>query len=277
MLTLMASKAQAHCARCALRACCLPESLGTTEINRFSALVGVRRGIRRGQVLYRAGEPFGAVYVVRSGCFKTTVLTGAGHNQVTGFQMAGENLGADGISRGTHTCDAEALEDSEVCRVPFSDLENLSREVPALQHHFHKVMSREIVRAHGVMMYLGTMRAEESLAAFLLDLSRRLAALGLSADDIQLAMTREEIGSHLGLQLQTVSRTFSRLHDLGVIAVQHRHIRIIDAGRLKALTVRTPATANNIPRPSSSRNALWRPTSVPSLSIRQSPGSFSLQ
>jgi CRP/FNR family transcriptional regulator len=149
--------------------------------------------------------------------------------------MTGELLGLDGISNETHSCNAVALEDSEVCVIPFSHLEDLSREIYSLQHHFHKVMSREIVRDHGVMMLLGTMRAEERLATFLLNLSQRFTARGFSPAEFNLRMTREEIGSYLGLKLETVSRAFSRFHEEGLIAVQQRHIRILNTPGLKKL------------------------------------------
>ena len=198
-------------------------------------LVGARRKVKRGHHLYRAGDPFEAIYAIKMGFFKTDILLEDGRDQVTGFQMAGEILGMDGIGTETHACNAIALEDSEICVIPFAQLEHLSREIRALQHHFHKVMSREIVRDHGVMMLLGTMRAEERLAAFLLNLSQRFTARGYSPQEFHLRMTREEIGSYLGLKLETVSRAFSRFQDEGHISVHQKHIRILDSAGLKRL------------------------------------------
>ncbi|HEX5803337.1 MAG TPA: cyclic nucleotide-binding domain-containing protein, partial [Azospira sp.] len=197
------------CSNCNLHEICLPLGLSHDEIEKLDELVSIRRRLKRGEHLYRAGEPFSSIYAVRSGFFKTDVLLEDGREQVTGFQMTGELLGLDGISTETHSCNAVALEDSDVCTIPFSNLEGLSREIQTLQHHFHKVMSREIVRDHGVMMLLGTMRAEERLAAFLLNLSQRFTARGYSPAEFYLRMTREEIGSYLGLKLETVSRAFS--------------------------------------------------------------------
>jgi len=154
---------------------------------------------------------------------------------VTGFQMAGELLGLDGISSDHHHCDAIALEDSSVCVIPYAQLEDLSREFSVLQHQFHKIMSREIVRDHGVMLLLGNMRAEERLAAFLLNLTQRLRARGFSASSLVLRMTREEIGSYLGLKLETVSRAFSRFHEDGLLEVRQRQLRILDQRGLQAL------------------------------------------
>lgn len=223
------------CSNCNLRELCLPFGLSLEELERLDDLISTRRRIKRGDHLYRAGAPFDSIYAIRSGFFKTDVLLEDGRDQVTGFQMAGELLGLDGISTEFHTCNAIALEDSEICSIPFSRLEGLSREIHNLQHHFHKVMSREIVRDHGVMMLLGTMRAEERLAAFLLNLSQRFTARGFSHAEFYLRMTREEIGSYLGLKLETVSRAFSRFQEEGYIAVQQKHIRILDVNGLKAL------------------------------------------
>ena len=134
--------------------------------------------------------------------------------QVTGFQMAGEMLGLDGIGSGRYNGNAVALEDSEVCVLPFAMIEELGREVPAIQRNLHTVLSREIVRDHGVMMLLGSMSAEERLAAFLINLSRRFTARGYSSSDFYLRMTREEIGSYLGLKLETVSRSEEHTSEL---------------------------------------------------------------
>jgi CRP/FNR family transcriptional regulator len=149
--------------------------------------------------------------------------------------MAGELLGLDGISQDHHTVDAIALEDSQVCVIPYSQLEELSREFNDLQHQFHKIMSREIVRDHGVMLLLGSMRAEERLAAFLLNLTQRLQARGFSASALILRMTREEIGSYLGLKLETISRTFSKFQDEGLLEVRQRQIAILDQEGLQRL------------------------------------------
>lgn len=226
---------RAACSQCNLHELCLPVGMSPEEIERLDQLVGARRKIRKGQNLYRSGDAFEAIYAIRLGWFKTDVLLEDGREQVTGFQMTGEMLGLDGISTETHSCNAIALEDSEVCVLPFSQLEELSREVEGLQHQFHKVMSREIVRDHGVMMLLGSMRAEERLAAFLMNLSQRFNARGFSPADFNLRMTRDEIGSYLGLKLETVSRAFSRFQDEGLIAVQQKHIRILDLTGLRRL------------------------------------------
>ena len=234
---------KAACSQCNLRELCLPFGLTEPEVDKLDELVGSKRKTKRQQQLYRAGDPFEAIYAIRTGSFKTDVLLEDGREQVTGFQMTGEILGLDGISTELHACNATALEDSEVCVIPFARLEELSRQVESLQHQFHKVMSREIVRDHGVMMLLGSMRAEERLAAFLLNLSKRFMARGYSPAEFHLRMTRDEIGSYLGLKLETVSRAFSKFQDEGLVSVQQKHIRIVDIEGLRLMLSHCARTA----------------------------------
>ncbi len=228
------------CSNCNLRELCMPMGLQPHELARIDELVATRRRIKRGAQLFRANDPFTSLYAIRSGFFKTCVAAEDGRDQVTGFQMAGEIVGLDGIVQDRHTCDAVALEDSEVCVMPFDRISDLSREVGALQRHLHRIMSREIVREHGVMLLLGTMRAEERVAAFLLNLIQRLQARGFSGSELVLRMTRQEIGNYLGLTLETVSRTFSAFAEDGLVEVRHRHLKVLDAARLRALLKAAP-------------------------------------
>ena len=223
------------CSNCNLRELCMPVGLSDQDLLRIEEVVAVKRKIKRGANLFSDGDNFNALYAIRTGFFKTCVATEDGREQVTGFQMAGEIMGLDGIVSDHHTCNAVALEDAEVCVMPFDQIEHLSREVKALQHHVHKIMSREIVREHGVMLLLGSMRAEERLAAFLLNLVQRLHARGFSRTELVLRMTREEIGSYLGLKLETVSRTFSKFAEEGSIEVKQRHVQILNPQALQQI------------------------------------------
>ena len=223
------------CSNCNLRELCMPMGLNDAEMQRIDEVVATRRKVSRGDNLFRNGEKFNALYAIRTGFFKTCISSEDGRDQVTGFQMAGEIIGLDGIVSDHHTCDAVALEDAEVCVMSFDRIEELSREISALQRHVHKIMSREIVRENGVMLLLGSMRAEERLAAFLLNLVQRLHARGFSQSELILRMTREEIGSYLGLKLETVSRTFSKFADDGIVEVKQRHVRILNPDALKQI------------------------------------------
>jgi len=223
------------CSSCNLRELCMPLGLTHDELERVDSLVASRRRVKRGTSLFRNGDKFTSLYAIRTGFFKTCITSEDGRDQVTGFQMAGEVVGLDGIVNDRHTCDAIALEDADVCLMPFDRIEELSNEIQGLQRHVHKIMSREIVREHGVMLLLGSMRAEERLAAFLLNLVQRLHARGFSQSELVLRMTREEIGSYLGLKLETVSRTFSKFAEEGIVEVKQRHVRIVNADALRQL------------------------------------------
>jgi CRP/FNR family transcriptional regulator len=209
--------------------------LSRPELEQLDTLVNARRTVRRGEALFRRTDPFTALYAVRAGFFKSCSTSEDGREQVTGFQMAGDLLGFDGIGDERHSCDAIALEDSQVCVLPYARLEELSREFAELQRQVHRVMSREIVREHGVMMLLGSMRAEERVAAFLANLAQRLEARGFSPSALVLRMTREEIGVYLGLKLETVSRCFSKFHEDGILEVQQRNVRILDPEALRRI------------------------------------------
>jgi CRP/FNR family transcriptional regulator, anaerobic regulatory protein len=221
------------CSNCNLRELCMPLGLSSTELDRLEEIVQTRRKIKKGDALFFHGDKFCNLYAIRTGFFKTNVTSQDGREQVTGFQMAGEVVGLDGIVNDQHTCNAIALEDAEVCVLPFERIEELSREISALQRNVHKIMSREIVRENGVMLLLGSMRAEERLAAFLLNLVQRLHARGFSPLELVLRMTREEIGNYLGLKLETVSRTFSKFVDDGILEVKQRNVRVLKPDALK--------------------------------------------
>jgi CRP/FNR family transcriptional regulator len=213
----------------------MPVGFDQKDMHKLDEIVTVRKKIKQGDLLFENGEIFTSLYAIRTGFFKTSVASEDGREQVTGFQMAGEIIGLDGIVNDRHTCNALALEDAEVCVMPFDHIEDLSREFPVLQKHVHKIMSREIVREHGMMMLLGNMSAEERLANFLVNLVQRLFARGQSQSEFILRMSREEIGSYLGLKLETVSRTFSKYSEEGIIEVKQKHIKILKPDSLKQL------------------------------------------
>jgi CRP/FNR family transcriptional regulator len=209
--------------------------LGADLAGLIDKLGVTRMRVRKGHPLYRAGDRFTALYVIRSGCCKTVLLSECGKNQVSGFHMSGDVLGITGIGTGQHGCDAIALEDSEVYVLPFDRIEEVSLDHHRFEHHFLCLLSREIARRHDLMVMLGTMRADQRLAAFLLDLSKRYHARGYSSCEFVLRMTREEIGSYLGLTLETVSRLCSRFQQNGMIQVQGRDVKLFDHAALKCM------------------------------------------
>jgi len=224
-----------QCATCSFYELCTPVTLENGEFELLDAVERQSRRIKKGEYLFHAGEEFSSLFAVRTGFFKTTVTLQDGRDQVTGFFMSGEMMGMDGIGMNRYSCDAIALEDSEVCEVRLESLEEAGRRAPKINTHFFRLFSNEIVRDQSVMLLLGNMRAEERLAAFLLNLSQRLQHRGFSASDFILRMSRDEIGSYLGLKLETVSRTLSRFNQNGWIAVDHKHIRLLQPQALQDL------------------------------------------
>lgn len=199
-----------------------------------------RHRIRRGETLYGVGDTFRSLFVVRVGMLKTFTTSDDGLLQVTGFQMAGDVVGMDGIDTGRHQSSVVALEDSELFVVPFAQCEQWSHESAHGQRLMMRTLAREIVRSQELMIVLGTMRAEQRLATFLLDLSERYGRLGYSRSQFLLRMTRQDIGSYLGLKLETVSRLLSRLQQEGFIQVQGRSIALLDFESMRQLSGFSP-------------------------------------
>jgi CRP/FNR family transcriptional regulator, anaerobic regulatory protein len=233
---------KASCSNCALRQLCLPVGRSADELKHLDQLVFARRKLRCGEELYRAGNEFSSIYAIRSGFFKNDFVLEDGREQVMGFHMPGDVLGIDGIGGDRYTCNAVALEDSDVCVIPFSRVETISHEVRGLQHQFHQLMALEKARDQRVMSLLRGARAETRLAAFLLDLSQRFQARGYSASEFNLRMTRWELGSYLGLKLETVSRLFSKFQKGNLVTVLQKKIRILDAAGLKQIACPTKGT-----------------------------------
>ena len=224
-----------QCSTCHLRDLCLPTGLPDADLNRLDELMFRRRRVKEGQALYREGDHFEFIYAVRSGTFKTNLVLADGREQVTGFQMTGELLALDGMASGSHASSAVALEDAEVCSIPFVQLSELALASRDVQQVLSRLMSREIVREHGLMAMLGSMNAEERVATFLLNLSHRLKARGYSPREFHLRMSRADIGSYLGMKLETVSRTLSSFDQQGLLAVDKKHLRIVDFERLTGI------------------------------------------
>jgi CRP/FNR family transcriptional regulator, anaerobic regulatory protein len=222
------------CSSCHLSDLCLPCGMTKPDMERLDSLMFGRRRVLAGQTLYREGDKFQFIYAVRAGTLKSSLMLADGREQVSGFHIAGEMVGLDGAAQGFHASSTMALEDTEICAIPYAHLTDLAANTSGgMQHVITRLMSREIQREHSLMMLLGSMNADERLAAFLLNLSQRYAARGYSATEFHLRMSRAEIGSYLGMKLETVSRTFSAFQHQRLLEVDKRHVRITDMDGLK--------------------------------------------
>jgi len=232
------AQAAPSCSLCHVRESCVPRGLDSVDMRAFDQLAVRRIRLRKGDVLFRAGEKFSSLYAIRTGSCKTVLPGEDGRDQVAGYHMAGDVIGTDGIGADSHDCEAIALEDMEACALPFHRVEEFARQNLAFQHRLHQLLSHEITRERRVTLILGRMTAEQRLATFLLDLAQRYHDRGYSSVEFVLRMTREEIGSYLGLKLETVSRLFSRFHEEGVIQVHGRVVKLLDRVALRTV-VRT--------------------------------------
>jgi len=223
------SRQSTSCFGCSLRSICMPVDVEDADANAlFEQLVATRIRLRKGDVLFRPGDRFTALYAIRLGSCKTLMLSDEGNEQVTGYHLPGEIIGVEGMGNDVHGCQAIALEDTEVCTLPFERVERLAREDVSFQRRVYRLLSGAIARERTTSLMLGTMRAEQRLASFLLDLASRYQMRGYSSSEFVLRMTREEIGSHLGLKLETVSRLFSRFDEEGLIQVQGKIVKLVD-------------------------------------------------
>lgn len=223
------------CKDCNLFQLCLPVGIAEADLARLESIIKRRRPVKRGEHLFQVGDPFIAIYAVRSGSIKTYTPTEDGGEQVTGFHLPGEILGLDAINSEAHPCAAKALETTSICEIPFNRLEELGQHIPGLQHQILKVMSKEISMDHSLLMLLGRKTADERLASFLLSLSNRYQQRGFSATEFNLSMSRNDIGNFLGLAVETVSRLFSRFQDEGLLEVRRKYIHLLDRPRLQRL------------------------------------------
>ncbi|KMZ13408.1 transcriptional regulator, Crp/Fnr family [Candidatus Burkholderia humilis] len=214
---------------------CVPEGLCANDVAKLEHVISITRPVKRGDTLFRSGDEFNALYAVRSGSIKTVATHDCGREQITGLLLAGDALGLDGIGHGEYQCDAVALEDSSVCVVPYALFERVCRESDALQKRMFRMMSQAINRESSHIVRLGLLRADERVARMLLDLSARLARRGYAAAEFTLRMTRDDIGSYLGMTLETVSRTLSCFDKLGLIEAQGKSIRICDFDGLRSV------------------------------------------
>jgi CRP/FNR family transcriptional regulator, anaerobic regulatory protein len=224
------------CPHCAFTVWSESARLTSAEAKHFHAQIVHNRRVRRHEHVHRTGSPLTVVSVINSGFLKTCISGRDGHVQITGFSMRGDMVGLDAVGTGVHQCDTVALEDTHLCGIEFTGFERLARDIPALQRQFNRTMGAEIARDHDVMLLLGAMRAEERVAIFLLNLSRRFTARGGSAVQFRLPMQRQEIGNYLGLKLETISRALSHLQAGGLIAIDGRDIEIKSISRLQQST-----------------------------------------
>jgi CRP/FNR family transcriptional regulator len=220
------------CSNCSLAELCLPHGLTETELDQLEKIVKRKPPMQPGQHLYRSGDPSFSLYAVRSGTLKSYYTTDDGDEQVLGFTLPGEMVGFDGLSDGHYTSNSVVLETSCVCSLPYERLEEMCHTTPGLHKQIMRVVGREITLDHQMLLLLGKRSAEERLATFLVSLSKRYHARGLSATEFNLPMSRQDIGNYLGLAIETVSRLFAHFQEQNLLTVNRRQVFLHDLDRL---------------------------------------------
>ncbi len=212
---------------------CLPCGLARMEAHRPGGRP--TRRLKRGDDLYLQGDEFRAIYAVRAGSFKSVLQAPDGLEQVISFGLVGDILGLDGLARGRHESTATALEDSEVLVLSYDDTSWWPGSPVALHYLVSRLLSRELVKGRVRIHLISHRSAETRLAALLLDVSQRMQARGYSNSEFHLRLTRQEIGSYLGLKLETVSRGFAGLQQQRVLDVDGKHVRLLNLPALELL------------------------------------------
>jgi CRP/FNR family transcriptional regulator, anaerobic regulatory protein len=223
------------CAQCGVYQLCLPLGLHQADLTLLESIVKRKELYKRGQLLFRAGDPFDFIYAIRSGSVKTYVCTQDGRTQITGFHIAGELVGLSALASGRYSCEARALETTSVCRVEAGRLDELAQTIPSIQYQMLKIMSGHIRQDEELMLLLGKRGAEERLAEYLIGLSRRFAARNYSATQFHLSMSRGDIGNYLGIAEETVCRILARFQEAGLIVTNRREVRLMDLRQLEAV------------------------------------------
>jgi len=232
------------CKNCSLSQLCLPMGLAPEDVERLDSIIKRSRPLHRGDHLFRGGERFRSLYVVKTGSVKTYAPSEEGGEQVLGFHLPGEIIGLDAIDKSCHACSAKVLETSAICEVPFQRFEELAASIPSLQHQMYRLLSKEIGQDADMLLLLGKKNAEERLAAFLTSMSSRLSKRGLSPTDFYLSMSRHEIGSYLGLAVETVSRLFTRFQEDGLLRVDRKHVEVLNLTALEMMAGAPPSSAH---------------------------------
>lgn len=225
-----------HCQDCSISQLCIPFTLNEHELDQLDNIIERKKPIHKSQVLFKAGDTLGSLYAIRSGTIKSYTISETGEEQITAFHLPGDLVGFDAITNMQHPSFAQALETAMVCEIPFDILDDLTGKMPKLRQQMMRLMSNEIQVDQEMILLLSKMNAEERLAAFIYNLSKRYGARGFSAKEFRLTMTRGDIGNYLGLTVETISRLLGRFQKLEILSVQGKYIIINDLERLYELS-----------------------------------------
>lgn len=223
------------CPSCTVREQCLGHGAGRIGLQQLNQAIERRFWLEAGEILYHMGDPFTSLYAIRSGCLKSSLRNATGREQVAGFHIQGDIVGVGGISTRNYILTLTALERSEICEIPFDRLEELAHRIPSVNRRLVEILARYQGRGYAIGLLLRERSADARLAGFLLDFSRRLAALDGVQAGFQLPMSRSDLASHLSLNTGTVSKAFARLEQRGFARAAGRAIKLTNVKGLQAV------------------------------------------
>jgi CRP/FNR family transcriptional regulator len=226
---------ETHCSTCSLSSLCLPIALEQADLEALDSVIKRGRPIQKGELLFKQGDSFKAVYAIRTGAIKAFTVAPSGEEQITGFHLASELIGLSGYNEETYSLSAKALETTTVCELPLEQLETLCDEMPGLRKQIMRNMGGEIRQDQQMMLQLSKKSADERMAYFLLDLSTRFERRGFSAKAFRLSMSRVDISNYLGLAVETVSRILTRFQKNELIKTDGKEITLVNIDELNQL------------------------------------------
>ena len=222
------------CINCNLDAICLPRGLSQQEVEDLSVVVKNSAVLQQGEYIYRQGDDFKGIIAIKSGTAKLVSCDSQGNEHIINVLLPGELVGFDGLNENKHTCSAVALEITSFCELPAEKFDGLCQKVPGIARELFRHSSETINETQNLIIS-SKKSAEEKLALFLINLSDRLKKRGFSSSQFSIPLTRQEMGNHLGLTLETVSRMLQQLQNSGLIKVQRKNIEIINLDALRNL------------------------------------------
>lgn len=224
------AEAVPHCVTCQARFLAVCSVFDHQELVAFDRIVQHRCYAPK-SMLFEQGNNTEFVFSVSEGTVRVFKLLSDGRRQIVGFALPGDFLGV-GLPQ-THECSAEAVGTVRVCRIPRAAFVEMVEEKPHLLKKLHELASREIHYARDQMVLLGRKNAEERVAAFLLVMRERWARVSTCSVTVPLPMSRSDIADYLGLTIETVSRTISKLAREKAIVVVPDGVRLLDLERLR--------------------------------------------
>lgn len=223
------------CNSCSLRHLCLPHGLSQDELEELETSIDKTMKVSKKQQIFKSNDEIDGVYAIKSGAVKTSIINSDGQEQILEFHLPGDLMGFDAFATDKHTCDATALEDSLLCRLPMEVLDNLCGKLPGIRKVIRQQVGKEISHSQQLLLSLGQLATEERLATYLMQLALHYQARGFSKSEFILPMSRQDLSNYLGMAVETLSRILSRLNKDGLIKIEQRRVIISDFDKLEAL------------------------------------------